>query len=150
METNAYCSHAFRSPRPTLYLTFNLCLVVTMYTTSSAQNAQHQWTEMITDVGALSYINIQTFRTFSGNTLTSISGNTLGHKAFYQVITSLVLPHNFQFDPFRESNTIWPELHTCFDLPILGSVTGRSEGGSEEAEECQGSWPEFWGHSHLE
>ena len=62
-----------------------------MYTNSGAQNAQHQWTETITSVGAPSYINIQAFRTFSGNTLTSIGGNTLGCKAFLRIKRSHIL-----------------------------------------------------------
>ena len=62
-----------------------------MYTTSGAQNAQHQWTETITHVSAPSYINVQAYWTFAGNTLTSISGNTLGCKAFLHIKRSHIL-----------------------------------------------------------
>ena len=65
--------------------------VVTMYTTSGAQNAQHQWTETITTVGAPSYINVQAYKTFSSNTLTSTGGSTLGCKAFLCIKRSHIL-----------------------------------------------------------
>ena len=66
-------------------------LVVTMYTTSGTQNMQYQWTKTITHIGAPSYTNIQTFRIFSGSTLTRISGNTLGYKAFLCIKWSHIL-----------------------------------------------------------
>jgi len=44
-----------------------------MYTTSGAWNAQHQWIPLITSVGILSYINVQIFRAFSGDTLSESS-----------------------------------------------------------------------------
>lgn len=46
-------------------------ILVTMYTTSGARNAQHQWIPSITSVGIPSYTNVWVFRPFSGDTLSS-------------------------------------------------------------------------------
>ena len=77
-----------------------------MYTTSGTQNTQHQWTETITNVSMPSYINIQAYRTFSDNTFTSISGNTLSCKAFLCIKWSHIL------FSLVTSNLIWMENQT--------------------------------------
>ena len=46
-------------------------IFVTMYTTSGARNAQHQWIPSITSVGIPSYTNVWVFRPFSSDTLSS-------------------------------------------------------------------------------
>jgi hypothetical protein len=62
-----------------------------MYTTSGARNAPHQWIPSITSVGILSYINILVFRTFSGDTLSSLSCTPLGCSSFLRVPRNRVL-----------------------------------------------------------
>jgi hypothetical protein len=62
-----------------------------MYTTSGARNAQHQWIPSITSVGTPSYINIQAFRTFSGDTLSLLSCAALGCSSFLRVPRDRIL-----------------------------------------------------------
>jgi hypothetical protein len=62
-----------------------------MYTTSGARNAQHQWIPSITSVGIPSYINVQVFRPFSGDTLSSLSCSQLGCSSFLRVPRERIL-----------------------------------------------------------
>jgi hypothetical protein len=61
------------------------CLVITMYTTSAARNAQHQWVPSITSVGMPSYVNIQVYRAFSGDTFSSLLCSSLGCNTYLRV-----------------------------------------------------------------
>jgi len=56
-----------------------------MYTTSGARNAPHQWIPLITSVSIPSYLNVQVFRAFSGDTLSSLSCTPLGCSSFLRV-----------------------------------------------------------------
>jgi hypothetical protein len=62
-----------------------------MYTTSGARNTQHQWIPSITSVGIPSYINIQIFRAFYGDTLSSLSCTQLGCSSFLRVPRNQIL-----------------------------------------------------------
>ena len=55
------------------------------YTTSGARNAQHQWVPSITSVGVPLYVNIQVYRTFSGDTLSNLSCLSLGCNTYLHV-----------------------------------------------------------------
>ena len=74
----------------------------------------------------ISYINVQAYRTSSGNTLTNIGDNTLGCEAFLH-IRQLHLPSNLQLDPPREPHLarltqLYQPAH--FLLATLQSMTG--------------------------
>src|ERR1700683_859829 len=62
-----------------------------MYTTSGARNAPHQWIPSVTSVGVPSYINIRVFRSFSGDTLTSLSCPSLGCSSFLRIPRNRIL-----------------------------------------------------------
>ena len=104
-----------------------------MYTTSGAQNAQHQWTETITTAGAPSYINVQAYKTFSGNTLTSTGGNTLGCKAFLRIKRSHILfllatSNLARFEGQTPSGQSYTLISTCaFSSGILAALQSMTE-----------------------
>ena len=104
-----------------------------MYTTSSAQNTQHQWTEAIAHVNAPSYINVQAYWTFAGNTLTSIGGNTHGCKAFLcikwsHILFSLATCNLTQIENQTPSGQTYKLILTCtFSAGILVTLQSMTK-----------------------
>jgi len=88
--------------------------VVTMYTTSGARNAQHQWIASITSVSISSYVNIQVYRRFSGDTLSSLSCGLLGCSTFLRIprthtllsLASCTIPRLDQATPAGQPYTL--------------------------------------------
>lgn len=80
-----------------------------MYTTSGARGAQHQWVPTITNVGVPSYVNVQIYRPFAGNTHTSISCPSLGCTGFLRIPRANIIFSIASSSKLPQMDNITPE-----------------------------------------
>lgn len=74
-----------------LRLVFSICAVVTLYSTSGAKGARHDWIDKVHSVGEPSYLMVQLYAHSHGCTYTSLACKSLESNSFLRVPRTHIL-----------------------------------------------------------